>query len=127
MPPDDVHGRATTARQHTDALRLLEPPQAPATEPEAVQAAKQGPVVDKAPRQQAVERFAERQLADATAYLVVSDRQRGVVVEVEVAKVRVSVEASQVSLARATPFSPVIPWQRDSPIPAHRDHPFDGS
>jgi hypothetical protein len=57
------------------------------------------PVVDEAPRQQAVEAARKGQLADPDAGLVVADRPLGLSLEREVAEVSVGVQASEIGLA----------------------------
>ena len=62
-------------------------------------AAEERPVVDEAPLQHAVEGGTERLLTDADAGLVMPDRILGPVVEHEVAKVCMGVQAPEIGLA----------------------------
>src|SRR5450759_2827415 len=79
-----------------DALGLFEPTKAPATETEAVHAAQQWSVVDVPPRKQPVEMVTERQLANPKPDLVMTECNRWVMVELEVAEMRMGIEASQI-------------------------------
>lgn len=82
-----------------DARCLLESIEPPETQAEPVHAAEKRPVVDEAPRQHAFEGGTERLLTDADAGLVGPDRLLGTVVEHEVAKVRMGVQAPEIGLA----------------------------
>jgi len=94
-----VVGRVEPEHPVEHALGLLEPIEAPEAQSETVHAAEQWPVVDMAPRQQAIEVVAQGQFADAKPRLVVTDRVRRPVVEDEVAEVSVGVQAAEIGLA----------------------------
>ena len=62
-------------------------------------AAEKRPIVDAAPRQHASEVVAKRELADPESHLVMTDRKSRVMIERQVAEMRMGVEAAQVRLA----------------------------
>src|SRR3989304_756325 len=94
-----VVGRVEPEHPVERALGLLESIEAPEAQSEAVHAAEERPVVDMAPRQQAIEGVAQGQVADAKPRLVVTDRVRRPVVEDDVAEGRVGVQAAEIGLA----------------------------
>src|ERR1035441_1432410 len=82
-----------------DAPSLLEPAQTPEAQPESIHATEKRPIVDQAPRQQAIEGFSKRQFTDPEPRLVVTNRILGPPVENQVAEMRVGIQAAKIRLA----------------------------
>src|ERR1035441_426068 len=82
-----------------DAPGLLEPAETPETQPESVHASQKRPIVNPAPRQQAIEAFSKGQFTDPEPRFVMTNRILGPPVENQVAEMRVGVEAAKIRLA----------------------------
>ena len=97
-----VVGRVQPQHPVEDAFRLVESTETPAAQPEVMQAAQKWPVIDEAPRQHAVEVVAQGQLADPKSHPAVANGLGRPMLEDEVAKVRMRIQATEDRLRRVS-------------------------